>query len=135
MSNIMTEHLSRYFADAAAAGMGFTVANAVRRDAQRLHKISEHECNGVLERVEDEGRVDHRGRPMLVGKMYTVSNINGPGSMSYYRTADRETPARERIEKAAADIGATVEFQGDPRGWPVTIKLADGRELIPPVRG
>jgi hypothetical protein len=126
--------LIQYHNQAAKIGLSYDAAERLRRDAQRLHRLSEAECNGTIERVEDEGRTDHRGRPMLVGKVYAVSGMNRPGPLHYYRTADREMPARDRIEAIAAQIGATVEFQGDPRGWPVTLKLADGRTLSPPVR-
>lgn len=127
------EECTRYHVQAANAGLSYADAEQLRRDAQRLHRISEHECNGYLERVEDDGRTDHRGRPMVKGAVYAVSNINGPGPLRYYRVADRETPARERIEIIGTKVGA-IEFQGDPRGWPVHIKLQDGRTLSPPVR-
>ena len=130
----INEQLARYYAQAAALGLGYTNANLLRRDAQRMHTISEHECNGYLYRNEDDGAVDHRGRPMPVDAVYSVSNINGPGPLRYYRTPDRETGCRKRIEAIAATIGAVVEFQGDPRGWPVTIVAGDAR-LSPPVRG
>lgn len=127
------ESKARYMSAAMAAGMSYGVANAVRRDAQRLHTIAERECNGDLTRAE-AGDVDHKGRPLIVGACYTVGNINGPGPLRYYRTPDRETGCIRRIGAAAASIGAHVEYQGDPRGWPVTITLADGRTLNPPCR-
>lgn len=114
-------------------GMDYRDAESLRRDAQRLHTWSEHECNGVIERVEDDGQTDHRGRPMTKGATYAVYNINGPGPLRYARTPDRETGALNRIKAIAATLGAEVEYQGDPRGWPITLKL-DGRELSPPVR-
>ncbi len=128
------DHVSRYMADAINAGLGYDEADAMRRDAQRLHTWSEHECNGVIERVEDDNRTDHRGRPMPKGATYSVYNINGPGPLRYSRTPDRETGCLRRIGELAAKLGATVEHQGDPRGWPITLTLADGRTLSPPVR-
>ena len=94
--------LIEYHNQAARLGVDYATAEQLRRDAQRLHRISEHECNGYLERVEDEGRVDHRGRPMQVGAVYSVSGMNSPGPLRYYRVADREMPARERIEAIAS---------------------------------
>jgi hypothetical protein len=122
----------RYHNDAARMGFTYEQANAMRRDAQRLHTISEQECNGNLYRAE-EGDSNGNGKPLTVGAMYQVGNINGPGPLRYYRTADRETPARARIEAAAASVGASVEFQGDPRGWPVRI-TKDGVTIAPPCR-
>jgi hypothetical protein len=127
------EQVARYFTQASALGLSYTDADNLRRDAQRLHTWSEHECNGVVERVEDDGRTDHRGRPMVKGATYSVYNINGPGPLHYSRTPDRETGCLNRIRAIAAEYGAEFEYQGDPRGWPVTLKLK-GAELSPPVR-
>lgn len=130
--------VAEYINAAMNAGMDYETANAVRRDAQRIHTISEQECNGTLYRAEAGpngcAENDHRGRPLIADAVYQVSNINGPGPLRYWRTADRETPARARIEAAAASVGGVAEFQGDPRGWPVVIVLADGRRLSPPIR-
>lgn len=127
-----TETLARYFAAAMAAGLAYDDANSLRRDAVRMHTISEQECNGTLYRCE-EPMQDHKGRPMVIGAVYQVSNINGPGPLRYYRTADRETGCRRRVDALAAKIGAKVEYQGDPRGCPFMLHLADGRDLYPPV--
>lgn len=123
--NTTRETLSRYFAAAMATGLTYDDANSLRRDAVRMHTISERECNGTLYRCEDS-MLDHRGQPMVIGAVYQVMNINGPGPLRYYRTADRETGCRRRV-------GAKVEYQGDPRGCPVVLELADGRKLYPPV--
>lgn len=129
-----TEWLNRYIAAALAAGWDFDTANAVRRDAERLDTISEQECNGTLQRIEDEGQKDHRGRALRVGKVYAVRRQDRPGPIHYYITRDMETPARARVEAAAAAIGARVEFQGDPRGLPFAIITKDGTRLAPPIR-
>jgi len=128
------EHCARYHAQAAQIGINYGDAEQLRRDAQRLHTWSEHECNGVIERVEDDGRTDHRGRPMVKGATYAVYNINGPGPLRYARTPDRETGCVNRIKAIAETLGAEFEHQGDPRGWPVTLKFPYGAELCPPVR-
>lgn len=127
------EQLARYFNAADSIGLTFDQADAIRRDAERLHTISERECNGDLERVEEAGRLDHNGKPMQEGAVYAVTGYDRPGPIRYYRVRDMETPARARIEAAAASVGASVEFQGDPRGWPVCLKK-DGREIWPPMR-
>lgn len=134
MNKYQREAEARYYSAAMAAGLSYDAADAMRRDAQRLHGIAEQECNGTLYRCEEEGDTDQRGRPLKVGKVYQVAGMNGPGPLHYYITRDMETPARARIEATAASIGGTVEFQGDPRGWPVTVTLADGREISPPIR-
>jgi hypothetical protein len=126
------ERLIRYFCGAAQAGLSYTDADHLRRDAVRLQTISEQECNGTLYRCEGPMQ-DHRGRTMAIDAVYQVTNINGPGPLHYYRTADRETGCRRRIDALAAKIGAKVEYQGDPRGCPVMLRLADGRDLYPPV--
>ena len=124
----------RYHTDASNAGLGYDDAESLRRDTQRLHTIAEHECNGYLYRCE-EPMQDHRGRDMVLNAVYQVSNINGPGPLHYYRTADRETGCRVRIEAIVAKLpGAILEFNGDPRGWPVLIQLPSGRTLCPPCR-
>ncbi len=129
-----TERMNRYFERAIAAGMTHDTANAVRRDAERLNTISERECNGDLQRIEEPGQLDHLGRELKVGKVYNVTGQDRPGPIRYYLTRDNETPARARVEVAAASIGARVEFQGDPRGLPFTIITRDGVTLYPPVR-
>lgn len=55
---------------------------------------------------------------------------------------DRERGALKRIAAIVATLpgasfevqGASFEVQGDPRGWPLTITLQDGRALCPPLR-
>lgn len=128
-----TEALQRYHRDAALSGVDYQDAETLRRAAMTLHRWSEHECNGVIQRAEF-GMFDHKGRPMPAGKCYTAYNIDGPGPVRYAPTADRETPAIKRAEAIAAKYGATLEYQGDPRGWPLTLKMKEGRHLCPPCR-
>ncbi len=128
-----TKELVRFHNAAANAGVSYEDAETLRRSAMTLHRVSEHECNGYIQRAE-AGMVDHKGRPMIEGKVYAAYNINGPGPIRYSRTADRETPAVERAKAIAAKYGAELEYQGDPRGWPITLKLADGAAICPPCR-
>ncbi len=130
------ESCTRYHAQAARLGVSHEDAETLRTAAQRLHTWAEHECNGVVHRAE-AGEVNHRGRPMIEGRTYAVGNINGPGPLHYYLTPDRETGNLERAKAIAARVGASLEYQGDPRGWPLTLKFnVDGRvvELCPPCR-
>lgn len=123
------ESLARYFSEAERLGLTYREADAVRRDGQRPHTIWTRECNGEIERGDD-------------GIMYQNCNINGPGPMTRYKIADRETPAQARIEAIAKAHGCAVVWQTDPRGWPLTICAAadvqpDGtarRGACPPVR-
>lgn len=132
------ETFARYVTQATGAGLTFDEMETLRRAALTLHGISEQECNGTLYRAEaGDTRTDSKGatRPLIEGAVYQVTGQNDPfnnGRLRYYRTADRETGARRRIEAIAARIGARVEYQGDPRGWPVSLHLADGREVNPP---
>lgn len=129
------EWLARYHAQAANLGVSYADAERLRRDAERLNTISERECNGDLERCEEPGRVDHRGHRMIEGAVYQVRGQDGPGVIRYYRTRDMETPARARVEAVAAQHGAIVEWQGDPRGLPFSLLFPDGARMAPPCRG
>ena len=132
------ETAARYTIQCDRAGIGHDDAETLRRAALTLHSIAEQECNGTLDRAEaGDIRTDRNGivRPLIEGAVYHVTGQNDPtsnGRLLYYRTADRETGARKRIEAIAARIGATVEYQGDPRGWPVELRMADGRTVSPP---
>src|SRR3990167_11449791 len=98
--------LTEYYDATGAIGMSFSDADAIRRDAQRLHRWAEAECNGEIERNEETGAV------------YRNYNINGPGPIQQVKTADRETPAVKRINGIAGKYGLIAMFQGDPRGYP-----------------
>ncbi len=126
--------ITHYHINADRCGVPYEAAETLRRAALTLHGISEQECNGTLYRCE-EPMNDHRGRPLKLDAVYQVTNINGPGPLHYYRTADRDTGARNRVNHLAVLLNATVEYQGDPRGWPFTLTMSDGRTLsVPPIR-
>jgi hypothetical protein len=45
------------------------------------------------------------------------------------RREKREKKLEEKVTSIAKELGVTVEFQGDPRGWPLIIRLPnDGRD-------
>ena len=127
------EHLARYHVTAAQCGLSYPHANSIRRDSQRLHTWCEKECNGEVQRFEPADAVTDRKGRLLVGT-FAAYNIDGPGPIRYSKTPDRETGALARIRAVAESAGATVEYQGDPRGWPITLRWPDGRELCPPCR-
>ena len=96
--------------------LGFTLAEAaqLRRISLTLHRWSEHECNGVIERNEDDGNRPYWSNPNT-GKHYVC------------RVPDREAGALRRLEKIVArrnrEVVApfagsmlTYYVQGDPRG-------------------
>ena len=94
--------------------LGFTPAEAaqLRRISLTLHRWSEHECNGVIERNEDDGNRPYWSNPNT-GKHYVC------------RVPDREAGALRRLEKIVArrnhdNVRAcedvTYYVQGDPRG-------------------
>jgi hypothetical protein len=118
------QSLIYYYADAIKAGLTYDEAETVRRAAMTLHRWSEHECNGTIERDE------------TTGKTYSVWNIDGPGPIRRSPCPDRETPAIKRIDAIAKKYGLAWEHQGDPRGWPVHFLDSEGRRSFsPPVRG
>lgn len=121
-----------YHAAMESLGFDYDTAEAIRRDAQRLHTWAEHECNGTKIRA-DVSDNDHKGRPLKVGRTYMVWNINGPGPLRYSPTPDIETGALRRIAAACEANGATFEHQGDPRGWPIRI-TKNGITVAPPCR-
>ncbi len=97
--------------------LGFTLAEAaqLRRISMTLHRWSEHECNGVIERNEDDGNRPYWSNPNT-GKHYV------------YRVPDREAGAMRRLEaivarrnRDAVTPGSShtalgYYVQGDPRG-------------------
>ncbi len=102
--------------ESALCTLGFTPAEAesLRRISLTLHRWSEHECNGTIERDEDRGN-----------KPYW-SNLN-TGEHYVCRVPDREAGALRRLEKIVArrnrEVVApfagselTYYVQGDPRG-------------------
>lgn len=87
-----------------SAGISADDAWALRRISMTLHRWSEHECNGAIQRDGERGD----GKPFWYNT-FTGRKI-GPAP-------DRERGALKRLEKIMAaypDLKAYV--QGDPRG-------------------
>lgn len=109
-----------YARNAERAGVDQATADAIRKDAQRLHTFYIQLCNGDIETDED-GKAS---RPI----------IRRDGSRTYYRTSNPEPGARKRITSACKAIGATdLEINRDPRGWPIRYTVK-GVTLCPPCR-
>lgn len=88
-------------------GVSLDDALALRRIEMTLHRWSERECNGEVER-DDE-----------TNKTYAISAsyINGTGKYQRWPTSDRKTGALKRLEAIIAHYPALVAYhQGDPRG-------------------
>lgn len=135
MNKQQRETLHRYTAAAMAAGLTYDETEQLRRDAMRVSRWDEHECNGTIQWAE-EGQTDHRGRALKAGKPYTVTGQSSPYAPPcgyWLQTADRWTPAHERVKALAQKIGATLEYNADPRGWPYVLRMADGSSFAPPV--
>ena len=94
------QRIARFYADMARLGFTYDEANTLRRAEMTLHRWSEEECNGTIQRDED------------TGKTYRVWT-NG----TTWATPDRETGALKRIAKIMAKHNAlTFYHQTDPRG-------------------
>lgn len=111
------EESKRYIALTSLNDFGMTDGeyHALRLDAMRLHRWAEAECNGDIQRDE------------TTGKCFRHYGHNGPGPFFTVKTADRETPARKRIEALCKRYNLALEMQGDPRGAAVKVTLQDGR--------
>jgi hypothetical protein len=104
------------YREAPSAGIGQNDAIALARAARVLHTWAEHECNGTIQRDEPSG----------LPYWYSAETGRRIG-----RTADRETGAIKRATEIAARYGLVIEVQGDPRGAPILLLTAEGRELRP----
>ena len=86
-------------------GISSQDALALRRISMTLHRWSERECNGEVERDEE------------TGKTYYTYNINGPGPVKRAPTADKERGAQRRLAAIMARYPHLMAYeQGDPRG-------------------
>ena len=93
----------------AAEGHGFRLtfddAQTLRRAELTLHRWSEEECNGTIQRPW-EGTVDGDPRP------YRPTHLSGIWS----RIPDRERGALRRVADVCERLGLHFYHQGDPRG-------------------
>lgn len=133
------EAISLYFSAMMAAGVPYSDADSIRRDAERIDTWNALECgtgSDAIEWAEDGGK-DHRGKPLKAGKPYRrtgLDNPHAPVGGYWWPTADRYTPAIARVDAFAKKYGFNVRHNSDPRGWPVHFTTRDGREIAPPIR-
>ncbi len=83
-------------------------ADSLRRIELTLHRWSERECNGEIERNEESGKVVAHHPFWLNGNMREDAPCSVP---------DRETGALKRLEKIMSKYPDLWSYyQGDPRG-------------------
>lgn len=110
------EQLARLINALAALGFNEQEIKRLRRIASTLHRWAEAECNGEIQRDEDNGN-----------KPYRVFFRGSSSEYARYPVADREAGALKRLDaimNAHPDLWAY--HQGDPRGAALYIgKRAD----------
>lgn len=98
----MNKWRANTFAQLARLGINTSDAAALVRASATLHTWHEHECNGTIQRDE---------------KTNVPYWYNADSGRQLWRTSDRETGARKRIDAILARYpGLTGYVQGDPRG-------------------
>ena len=107
--NTQKENYYRLIKRLEEAGFSFEEANKLRRIEMTLHRWSEHECNGNIQREGEEGD----GTPRWYSS-YEMENEYEPKG---YRIPDREKGALKRLAKLMEGHPDYVSYhQGDPRG-------------------
>lgn len=103
-------------------GIAYDDVEALRRIEMTLHRWSENECNGDIERDE------------VTQKTYRTYGHNGPGPVRRYPTADKEKGALKRLDAIMARYPQfKAYYQGDPRGcslYLVPVKDLEGGKDI-----
>ena len=85
-------------------GIDLDDAKALRRISMTLHRWHEHECNGTIQRDEEDG----------FGAPYWYSSMT---NKKLYRAPDRERGALKRLDAIMARYPSLKPYvQGDPRG-------------------
>lgn len=101
-------------ADATRAGMTFEDARRIARLASTLDRLNEAECNG-------DYPCDNGER-----KVIACSRCEAGYVPSHVRSGLCDScRAQDRVSKIAARYGATVTFNGDPRGYPLTLEAQE----------
>lgn len=109
-----------YARNAERAGVDQATADAIRKDAQRLHTFYIQYCNGAIEIDEEENAF----------RCYSRED----GTRVCHPSPNPEPGALKRITAACKAIGATeLQIHRDPRGWPVRFTI-ENITLCPPCR-
>lgn len=111
----MRKEREQFFVYAAQWGIDYETARLLLRDAATIQRWAIEECNGTIQREEDENETPYR--------YYELGN--GEHVKSRRPIRDSEKHARERIIRRLAALGLQLWFQGDPRGWCVRVAKGD----------
>ena len=129
MQSFSTRSAAKSLVVLTSIGVEYDDAMTLRRIAMTLHRWHEMECNGDVERENDDGT----GKQAFLG----LSRQRG-GSAQYrrvrYAIADRETGALKRLDKLMARYPTLSAYvQGDPRGAALYIlrpgDVPEGKEV------
>lgn len=97
------------------------------RLSTKAHRLSELQCSGGYP-FEYDGANQKKLKPCKGCESLTFKDaINGAGYCPACRTD-------QLAQEVAKEFGIVVQVQGDPRGWPFTVTLPDGRQLGVPCR-
>ena len=136
-------------------GMSADVARLILRHAQTYHRLSERECNGddwcegnkaiaikygTLVRCPEGKRPQYAAAAVDAGcSACGVANLAANGGHGYVtKSSVRMEQIERRINELVSRAGEFhVGFQGDPRGWEVTIYIggAHGPQVGVPRKG
>jgi len=86
--------------------------------AKSIRFAFERECNGIRKTIDQEYTI-----PPSLKKLYRTIEVPDPEGEK--RNEERANRMIEECRKIAAEIGFAVYVQGDPRGCPIYLYLAD----------
>lgn len=104
-------------------GMPLDICRAVMRLGARLHREAELQCS---DEATDRDRIPCPGVERA-GECVCDFDAAMGAHRDVTRSEVRELRARQRVEKLCAPYGIKPDFQGDPRGAVVKLKVPSGR--------
>jgi hypothetical protein len=104
MKTTKTQRAIEFFRRMENLGIDYSTAQRLRRIEMTLHRWSERECNGEIERDDN-------------GKLTQWCEVNGVRRQIYGTVPDKETGALNRLSAIMANFPTLWSYhQGDPRG-------------------
>jgi hypothetical protein len=104
MKTTKTERAIEFFRRMESLGIDYSTAQRLRRIEMTLHRWSERECNGEIERDDN-------------GKLTQWCEVNGARRQIYGTVPDKESGALARLASIMAEFPALWSYhQTDPRG-------------------